>query len=57
MGKIHINRVVTEININLHLVGATKEVHGTMRTFNEGEDGGVCQDLLKKGRFELRCEE
>lgn len=53
MGKIHINQVVTEININLHLVSAPKEVHGTMRTFNEGEDAGVYQDLLKKGRFEM----
>lgn len=53
MGKIHINQVVTEININLHLVSVPKEVHGTMRTFNEGEDAGVYQDLLKKGRFEM----
>ena len=28
-----------------------------MKTLSEGENGDVCQDLPKKGKFELRCEE
>lgn len=34
--EIHINQVITEININLQLVSAIKEeVRGTLGTFNE----------------------
>lgn len=58
VGKLCINQIITKISFELQLVRDTnEEVHGTMRTFKEGEDIDVGRDWFKKGRFEPKCEE